>query len=146
MDGLAFRWLLGTALPGVRELGVPEHAEDELVAAMACGDPTEGFLWMSCDACGVHRVVATSCKGRGFCPRCGGRRMAQGAAHLVDEVLPMAPVRQWVSLPVRVRLGLAWKPERVARALAIVIEVLEGFYRARTGGRSGYVTAIQRFG
>ena len=33
---------------------------------------------------------------RGFCPSCGGRRMADTAAHLVDRVLPRVPVRQWV--------------------------------------------------
>lgn len=30
-----------------------------------------------CAACGLDRLVAFSCKGRGFCPRCGGRRMAR---------------------------------------------------------------------
>ena len=33
---------------------------------------------------------------RGFCPSCGGRRMADTAAHLVHRVLPRVPVRQWV--------------------------------------------------
>ena len=32
-----------------------------------------------------------SCKGRGFCPSCGGRRMAERAAHLVDHVFPDVP-------------------------------------------------------
>ena len=36
-----------------------------------------------------------SCTGRGFCPSCGGRRMTERAAHLVDEVVPRVPVRQW---------------------------------------------------
>ena len=39
---------------------------------------------------------AFSCKGRVWCPGCGGRRMADTAAHLVDHVFPVAPVRQWV--------------------------------------------------
>ncbi len=60
-----------------------------------------------------HRGVAiraspgpglTSCKGRGFCPSCCGRRMADTAVHLCDEVLPEVPIRQWVlSFPFRVR-------------------------------------------
>ena len=38
---------------------------------------------------------------RAFCPSCGGRRMADTAAHLVDRVFPEVPIRQWVlSLPV----------------------------------------------
>ena len=73
--------------------------------------------------------------------------MAQGAAHLVDEVFPQVPVRQWVlSMPMRVRLMLAWRPELVGRALAMVISVLERYYVGRTGGLSGSVTVVQRFG
>lgn len=37
-----------------------------------------------------------SCKARGVCPSCAGRRMANAAAHLVDRVLPAVPVRQSV--------------------------------------------------
>src|SRR5258708_5161818 len=44
----------------------------------------------------VERLVPFSCKGRGFCPSCGGRRMAERAAHLLNAVLPWVPVRQWV--------------------------------------------------
>jgi len=33
---------------------------------------------------------------RGFCLSCGARRMAGGAALLIDEVFPEQPVRQWV--------------------------------------------------
>ena len=54
--------------------------------------------------CREERLVVFSCKGRGFCPSCGGRRMAERAAHLVDHVWPDVSVRQWVlSLPPRVR-------------------------------------------
>ena len=44
--------------------------------------------------CGHDKLVAFSCKRRGFCPSCGARRMAQTAAHLVDHVIPHVPVRQ----------------------------------------------------
>jgi hypothetical protein len=47
---------------------------------------------------------AFSSKGRGFCSSCGGRRMTEPAAHLVEYEFPDVPVRQWVlSLPPRVR-------------------------------------------
>ena len=49
-----------------------------------------------CEDCGASRAVAFSCKKRGFCPSCCGRRMADTAARLLDEVLPRVPVRQWV--------------------------------------------------
>ena len=52
-------------------------------------------LWLERD----HHdfLVAFSCKGRGFCPSCTGRRMADTAARLVDGVFSVGvPVRQWV--------------------------------------------------
>jgi hypothetical protein len=151
LDGVGFRALLGRTLPRlVARLGDdpwPGHVQDELYAAVACGAPEEGFLWVSCDDCGVHRLVAVSCKGRGFCPRCGGRRMAQGAANLVDDLLPRVPVRQWVlSMPMRVRLALTFRPDLVRSALATVVRRLQAYYRKKTGGQTGLVTAIQRFG
>jgi hypothetical protein len=60
------------------------------------------------DACGLDRVLPYSCKRRGFCPSCGGRPMADTAAHLVDLVFPEVPVRQWVlSVPYGLRYRLA---------------------------------------
>ncbi len=47
-----------------------------------------GFLRMRCDSCHAEHLVAFSCKRRGFCPRCGARRMAESAALLADAVLP----------------------------------------------------------
>jgi hypothetical protein len=43
--------------------------------------------------CHAEKLVAFSCKRRGFCPSCGGRRMAEAAALLVDEILPRVPIR-----------------------------------------------------
>jgi hypothetical protein len=156
LDGVGFRALLGRTLPRLIErLGDdawPGHVQDELYAAVACGDPEEGFLWVSCDDCGVHRLVAVSCKGRGFwsCAtpaRCGGRRMAQGAANLVDDLLPRVPVRQWVlSMPMQVRLALIFRPDLVRSALGVVVLRLRAYYEKKTGGQTGLVTAIQRFG
>jgi hypothetical protein len=54
--------------------------------------------------CRTGFIVAFSCKGRGVCPSCNGRHMAQTAAHLADHVIPPVPVRQWViSVPKRRR-------------------------------------------
>jgi hypothetical protein len=79
--------------------------------------------------------------------------MAERAAHLVDHVLPAVPIRQWVvSLPHRLRYLLAWDHALCRAVLAIYARALLGFMRRRarrhgiTDGRSGAVTAIQRFG
>jgi hypothetical protein len=53
----------------------------ELNAYLACGDPSEGFVLWRCAHCPGFRVVAFRCKGRGFCPTCGGGRMNRLAAH-----------------------------------------------------------------
>ena len=60
-------------------------------------------------------VVAFSCKRRGFCPSCCGRRSADVAAHMVDEVFSAVPIRQWVcSLPWPLRTPLGYDRELCA--------------------------------
>ena len=81
---------------------LPLHVEKEMRAFLECGVLAYGFVRARCEDCGASRAVASSCKKRGFCPSCCGRRMAYTAARLVDEVLPRVPVRQWVlSFPMR---------------------------------------------
>jgi hypothetical protein len=87
---------------------VPRFVARELRAFLRCGVLAHGFVRVHCDGCGLDRVAAFSCKGRGFCPSCDGRRMADTAAQFVDRVLPEVPVRQWVlSLPQALRDRLA---------------------------------------
>ncbi len=101
-----------------RERTVPRFVERELRAFLDCGILANGFLRLHCDACGLDRLIPFSCKGRGFCPSCGGRHMADTAAHLVDRVLPRVPVRQWVlSLPFGLRYRLAFDRELTADIL-----------------------------
>ena len=70
----------------------------------------------------LYSVVAFSCKGRGFCPSCGGRRMADTAAHLVDRILPQTPVRQWVlSLPFALRYRLAYDAALTSAVLGVFV-------------------------
>jgi hypothetical protein len=84
--------------------GLPGFVTRELRAYLRYGRLEHGCIHVRCEQCGDEMVVAFSCKGRGFCPSCGARRMSELAAHLVDGVIPKAPVRQWVlSLPFRLR-------------------------------------------
>ncbi len=62
---------------------------------LKCGRLEHGFLRVRCDTCHFERLVAFSCKMRGFCPSCGARRMAETAALLADDVFPDVPLRQW---------------------------------------------------
>ena len=99
--------------------------------------------------------MAFSCKNRGICPSCTGRRMADTAAALVDRVLPYCDYRQWVvTFPARIRYHLAADPKL---ATAVNREVLRALFawqrrRARAVGErparansNGAVTFVQRF-
>ena len=84
--------------------GLPRFVGQEFRDFLRCGWLAGGFARFRRAACDCDQLVAFSCKGRGFCPSCGGRRMAERAAHLVDRVFPDVPVRQWVlSLLYRLR-------------------------------------------
>jgi hypothetical protein len=76
--------------------GLPQHVKDEFYAYLQCGILAHGFLRLGCDSCAHEMLLAFSCKRRGFCPSCAGRRMAQMAAHLVEQVIPWVATRQWV--------------------------------------------------
>ena len=142
------------ASTAARERPVPRFVARELRGFLRCGILAHGFVRVHCDACGLDRVVAFSCKGRGFCPSCGGRRMADTAAHLVDRVLPEVPVRQWVlSLPFALRYRLAYDAPLVRDVLAIFVQSVFTSLRRRARkqwaigrGHCGAVTFVQRFG
>lgn len=131
---------------------LPRYVEDEFDAYLKCGLLEHGFLRVKCDACQAEKLVAFSCKRRGFCPSCGARRMAETAALLVDDALPQQPVRQWVlSMPFALRYLLATRPEVVTQVLGIVYRAVSGHLIRKAGltrasAVTGAVTLIQRFG
>ena len=47
---------------------------------LRCGRLEHGFLRMVCGDCKHEKLVAFSCKRRGFCPSCGARIIAESAA------------------------------------------------------------------
>jgi hypothetical protein len=90
------RTLYGAIDDGALDVRLPKHAKKELEAFLDCGLLCRGFARVRCPACDESRLVALSCKGRGFCPSCLGRRMCATAANLVERVLPEVDLRQWV--------------------------------------------------
>jgi len=81
--------------------------------------------------------------------------MSDVAAHLVDEVLPKVPIRQWVcSLPWRLRYAMGYDRRLCADVLAVFIAALRRSLRHRAkrelGLRSvddaqiGAITFVQR--
>jgi hypothetical protein len=132
--------------------GLPAFVERELRAYLDCGILARGFARVRCPDCGFERLVAFSCKAH-VCPSCATRRMEDGSDHLVRNVLPPVPVRQWVfSLPRRVRFLAARYPVLASRLLDVFTRAVFDWQKrsARRLGasepRTGGVTAIQRFG
>jgi hypothetical protein len=141
------------------ERPVPGYVEEEFRAYLECGILCFGFGRAVCTGCGQGFVIAFSCKGRGVCPSCNGRHMAQTAAHLVDHVIPPVPVRQWViSVPKRLRGFLADRPAAVAALTKIFLAEIERLLCAAAGvttgantptasrPRLGAVSFLHRFG
>jgi hypothetical protein len=131
---------------------LPQFVKDEFDAFLECAILAHGFLRLHRGDGGHDKLLAFSCKRRGFCPSCGARRMAQTAAHLVDHVIPHVPVRQWVlCLPIPLRLLLAAQPKLVTPVLHVVHRVITRFLLKQAGAKadeadSGAVTLMQRFG
>lgn len=133
---------------------VPLFVERTFRDYLGCGDRAEGCVRVHCDDCGHDRTVAFSCKRRGFCPSCGGRRMADTAADLVDFVLPQAGIRQWVlTLPFALRYRLACDRTLVSPVLNAFVRAVFRSYRRRVNRqygvprtKCGAVTFVQRFG
>jgi len=78
--------------------------------------------------------------------------VAETAAHLVDQVVPPLPVRQWVlSVPKRPRYFPEREPAAVTAVLHIFLRVVEAHLRHSSPGASararfGAVRFVHRFG
>jgi hypothetical protein len=121
-----------------------------------CGIFAHGFARARCGDCGHDFFVAFSCKGRGVCPSCNTRRMAETAAHLTDHVFPRLPVRQWVlSVPKRLRYFMQRDAVVLNVVLRIFLRVIAQRLQAHSPGAAnvnkaalhiGAVAFIHRFG
>jgi hypothetical protein len=85
--------------------------------------------------------------------------MAQTVAHIVDHVIPPVPIRQWViSVPKRLRVFLADRPEAVTALTTIFLDEMERLLCEAAGvacdgnespsvqSRLGAVSFLRRFG
>ncbi|TVR61032.1 MAG: hypothetical protein EA422_13100 [Gemmatimonadales bacterium] len=121
--------------------GVPRWLERDFRSYLRCGILARGFARVRSADCGHDRLLAFSCKGRGVCPSCNTRRMAEVAAHLTDEVIPHLPVRRWVlSVPKPLRTFLHQSPEVASAVFAISLRALRAAIR---GGSPGAPAAIR---
>ena len=79
--------------------------------------------------------------------------MAESSAHLLDEVFPHKPLRQWVlSFPFPLRFLLAKQPKLIGDVLAVVNRALSTYLikkaglTKKSGAKTGSVSFIQHFG
>ena len=131
---------------------LPAYVTQEFEAYLKCGRLEYGFLRVRCETCHAEKLVAFSCKRRGFCDSCGARRMADSATLLVDDILPHKPMRQWVlSVPFPLRFLFARQPAVMGKVLGIVYRAIATHLIHQAGytkatAQAGAVTLIQCFG
>jgi ribosomal protein S27E len=90
---------------------LPEYVREEFEAYLKCGRLEHGSLRVRCEDCHAEKLVAFSCKQRGFCPSCGARRMTG------------MWIRANVRLPVKVQVNT---PAGLRDAGTGVLEVVAG--------------------
>jgi hypothetical protein len=132
---------------------LPKYIKDEFDAYLKCGIPAFGFLRLKCQSCDQEKIVAFSCKKRGFCPSCCARRMNESAAHLVDHVLPIAPYRQFViTLPYPLRYWCHFNSKLRNRVHSHIVSSINQHYlkKAKKSGiknpKTGAISFTQRWG
>lgn len=132
---------------------VPVRVAKELRDYLKCGILQYGFVLTFCPGCTHEAPVGYSCKGRGFCPSCFGKRMAEAVEHLVDHVLPLAPFRQWVlTFPFALRFWLATNNRLLSKINKIATAEIGKFYSKKAIAEGvavplpGAITFIQRSG
>jgi len=132
---------------------LPDYVVAEFEAYLRCGILAHGFLRLQCGDCKKEHVVAFSCKKRGFCPSCCGKRMAEAAAHLEEHVLPRVAYRQFVvSFPIPLRYWLQTNRKLFSKVHSLVITELHRYYREKAAGLGikdstpGSIAFTQRWG
>lgn len=135
--------------------GLPRFVVKEFEEYLRCGRLEHGCLHLVCRECGYSELVAFSCKQRGFCPSCLGRRMADTAVHLEQSVLPRVPIRHWIcSLPWGLRALLGYDRKLCAEVVSAFMAEVDRSLRWRAKrelgiasvslAHTGSVVAVQR--
>jgi hypothetical protein len=132
---------------------LPKYVLEEFDAFMRCGIPAFGFLRLKCSCCKEEKIVAFSCKKRGFCPSCCAKRQAEAATHLISNVLPFIPYRQFVvSFPIPMRYWLQTNKKLYSKIHALLIREIHRHYtnKAKSIGikdsTPGSISFTQRWG
>ena len=134
--------------------GLPGFVETAATKFLGCGLHSSGFARFRCSGCGHDLLVPFSCKQRGICSSCDGRRMAEQASHLVDSIFPRVATRQWVlTWPHWLRFRLAFDANLMSGVLSVWVKTIENWYRKQArdewgvaDGKCASVSVVQKFG
>ena len=134
-------------------VSLPHFVKEEFEAYLKCGRLEYGFLRVKCDACRHEKLVAFSCKRRGFKSELwrathGGNRRPPRRACSARATDPSVGA----VVPLPLRFLFATRPAVLSQVLGIVYRAISTFLirraglRVGAGARTGAVTLIQRFG
>jgi len=132
-----------------RENEVPRYISNSFQKYLGCGILAKGFACAHCEGCKKDFFIAFSCKAR-ICPSCNARSMVETASHLVTNVLPRVPFRQFViSFPMRIRHYLE-NHKTLQTVLKIVVDEIRKTVISCspnvTNPQIGAISFIQHFG
>ena len=85
--------LFGAIDDGALAVRIPRHARTELLAYLDCGLLCRGFARLKCRGCSETRLVAFSCKGRGYAKRLVMRSREAPHRPNAMNIKPMASQR-----------------------------------------------------
>ncbi len=112
-----------------------------------CGVLRYGAVRYRCPGCGHDVFVAFSCKRRGLCPSCDGKRSAIMVAAALDRLLPPARYRQWVLvIPKRLRYFVNALPELAGYLSKLLAREINRYLKQKAAGVPAQLHFIQRFG
>jgi len=127
-----------------------QDAVDVVDQFYRCGDLAAGFSRLQCPDCGHEKLLAFSCKTRGFCPSCHQRKVKQTGHWIAHEVCFNVPHRQFVFTMPKPLRGIFRKRRKL---LTILFQEATGclrdWFRARLDlpdGELAAITGVQTFG
>ena len=115
-----------------------------------CGLLERGFARVRCAACHAEFLVAFRCKGRGFCPSCQARRLAEWSLWLDEHLLASVAHRHVVlTIPKRLRAYFLYDRRRLGLLSLVASRTLHAYVRASLGEADvvpGVISLAQSFG
>ncbi|TFG92595.1 MAG: transposase [Syntrophobacterales bacterium] len=114
-----------------------------------CGNPRSGFARIRCPDCAEERLVMFSCRTRGFCPSCHGKRIEEWGEWMRETLLLDVPHCQVVfTIPKRLRVFFKFNRRLLGDLCRCALRALTRYFEVVTGSAltPGIIAAIQTFG